>query len=96
MILLCVFLLTVLFFFFRNVANQLCGVQLNRRKAIEQIFLDAVESDDRDELNYVLTHVKLAAILAEAAASGSVSSERIRKLRSTLETAQQLVRIVVL
>ncbi|GMI16796.1 hypothetical protein TrLO_g2143 [Triparma laevis f. longispina] len=69
MILLSTFVLSVFFFFVKNVINQACGVQLMRRRAMEVIFREAIESDDRDELNYIIKNIKLPAIFVEAPSS---------------------------
>ncbi|GMI00305.1 hypothetical protein TrVE_jg1835 [Triparma verrucosa] len=89
MILLSFFVLSVLYFFVKNVGNQACGVQLRRRRAMEVIFRDAIESDDRDELNYIIKNIKLPAILVESPSSTVrlFSSPAALKAMSTVSKA---------
>jgi len=65
-----VFLSFVVVIFLKKFANNFfCGANVRRRLKIEQVFEEAMRSSDRDELNYIVVNVNLAAVLSEAPTS---------------------------
>ena len=63
-----VFIFLVTFFFLKNFANNVVGgINVSRRRRIEEIFMEAtVAGETHDELNYVVINVNLAEVLSEA------------------------------
>ena len=66
-----IFLFLVTFFFLKNFANNVVGgVNVSRRRRIEEIFVEATLAvETRDELNYIVVNVNLAEVLSEAPTS---------------------------
>jgi hypothetical protein len=69
MIMLCFFIMLIIGLFVTNAMHNWCGFNTNRRQQIEDIFLAATQSEDRDELNYIIKSVNLAFMLSEATVS---------------------------